>query len=89
MGDKRVSGFAKLIPIGTFAYLILPADLAPNIALPIIGMVDDAALLWLGSYVFTELCPPDVVQEHMTELNGIKPDPNEDVVDAEATEIKE
>lgn len=90
MGDKRVSVFAKLIPIGTFAYLILPADIVPNIVFPIIGMVDDAALLWLGSYVFTELCPPEVVQEHMNALNGVKEaGPDDDVVDAETTEIKE
>lgn len=88
MGDKRVSFFAKLIPLGAFAYLLLPADLAPNIALPIIGVLDDAALLWLGSYVFTELCPPEVVEEHKRALAGnMKPDASKDeVVDAETSE---
>lgn len=88
MGDKRVSAFAKLIPIGAFAYLILPVDLMPNIVLPFIGMLDDAAVLWLGSYVFTELCPPDVVAEHMKALAGnMEVNPQDEVIDAEATDI--
>lgn len=88
MGDSRVSVFAKLIPIGTFAYLIFPFD---AVSLPIIGAVDDAALLWLGSYIFTELCPPEVVQEHMKALAGnMNADSSkDDVIDAEATDSKE
>ncbi len=82
MGDRRVSFFAKLIPIGTLIYLISPVD---AISIPIIGVVDDAAVLWLGSYVFTELCPPEVVEEHMKVLSGnMNPQASEDdVVDAE------
>ncbi|NWF64055.1 MAG: DUF1232 domain-containing protein [Chloroflexi bacterium] len=91
LGDRRVSMLAKLIPIGAFAYLLMPADLAPNVVLPVIGMVDDAAILWLGTYIFTELCPPEVVEEHMKALDGnMNPgDVNEDVVDGETTEVKE
>ena len=92
MGDKRVNFLAKLVPMGAFAYLLLPADLAPNVVLPVIGMVDDAAILWLGTYIFTELCPPEVVEEHMKALAGnMKPKDanNEDVVDGETTEVKE
>jgi uncharacterized membrane protein YkvA (DUF1232 family) len=90
MGDKRVNVFAKLIPIGAFAYLLFPADLAPNIVLPFVGMLDDAAILWLGSYVFTELCPPAVVAEHMKELAGnMNVNPQDEVVDAEATDISD
>jgi len=92
MGDKRVSVLAKLVPLGAFAYLIMPADLAPNVVLPVIGMVDDAAILWLGTYIFTELCPPEVVEEHMKALAGNmnpKDVNNDDVVDGETTEVKE
>ena len=90
MGDSRVNAFAKLIPIGTFAYLLWPADLAPNLVLPVIGMVDDAALLWLGTYIFKELCPPEVVQEHMKALSETKPSNiQEDVVDGETTEVND
>jgi uncharacterized membrane protein YkvA (DUF1232 family) len=91
IGDKRVNTLAKLVPIGAFAYLLMPADLAPNLVLPVIGMVDDAAILWLGSYIFTELCPPEVVDEHMKALAGNmkQGDANDDVVDGETTEVKE
>ena len=57
MGDPRVSPLLKVLPVGTLLYLIIP-DLAP-------GPIDDAAIIWLGTYLFVELCPPDVVQEHM------------------------
>lgn len=88
MGDRRVSIFAKLVPIGALIYLVSPID---AISIPIIGVVDDAALLWLGSYIFTELCPPEVVAEHMQALAGNMNDGDiqEDVVDAEATDVKE
>ena len=90
MGDRRVNFLAKLIPIGAFAYLFFPADVVPNVVLPVIGVLDDAAILWLGSYVFVELCPPEVVAEHMKALAGnttVKP--GDEVVDAETSEIKE
>ncbi|NJN80261.1 MAG: DUF1232 domain-containing protein [Anaerolineales bacterium] len=88
MGDRRVNFFAKLVPVGAFAYLLFPLD---AISLPVIGVVDDAALLWLGSYIFTELCPPEVVAEHMQALAGnMKSESSkDDVVDAEATDVQE
>ena len=91
MGDKRVSALAKIIPLGAFAYLLFPADLAPNIALPVIGVLDDAAILWLGSYVFTELCPPEVVAEHVKALSAnMTPGTAQDeIVDAETTEVND
>jgi len=91
LGDRRVSIFAKIIPVGALAYLILPTDLLPGLVLPGIGALDDAAVLWLGSYIFTELCPPDVVQEHMKALasNMNNKNAGEDVVDAETTEVND
>jgi uncharacterized membrane protein YkvA (DUF1232 family) len=87
MGDSRVNIFAKLIPIGALIYLVSPVD---AISIPVIGVVDDAALLWLGSYVFTELCPPAVVEEHMKELAGnMNVNPQDEVVDAETTDVSD
>ena len=65
MGDKRVNILLKLIPIGALVYLVVP-DLLP-------GPVDDAIVLWLGGYLFVELCPPDVVEEHMKAIAGAIP----------------
>src|SRR6266511_2278954 len=68
MGDSRVSPWVKLIPIGAVAYLISPIDIIMGI--PGIDALDDAAILWIGSTLFVELCPPNVVQEHMQELDS-------------------
>ncbi len=88
MGDSRVSILAKLIPIGALAYLIFPGD--GDLVLPVIGMVDDAAILWIGSYVFTELCPPEVVAEHMKALAGnMEVAARDEIVDAETTDISD
>ncbi len=60
MLDRRVNPFLKLLPVGALVYWIIP-DIAP-------GPIDDAFLLWLGSYLFVELCPPEIVQEHMEKI---------------------
>jgi len=88
MGDRRVNFFAKLVPVGALIYLVSPID---AVSLPIIGVVDDAALLWLSSYIFTELCPPDVVAEHMKALasNTTSNGAQDEVVDAETTDVNE
>ena len=40
-------------------------DIAP-------GPIDDAALIWLATYLFVELCPPGVVQEHLETLKATR-----------------
>lgn len=64
MADKRISPLLKLLPIGSVVYLFVPTDLMPIIP------VDDAAVLWLGSYLFVELCPQDIVQEHWDQIQA-------------------
>jgi hypothetical protein len=88
IGDPRVSPFLKLIPIGSVLYFIIP-DLAP-------GPIDDVAIIWLGTYLFVELCPPHVVQEHMDALGPVAAGNRQDVqsmdgdvIDAEYWETKE
>lgn len=61
MADPRVNPLYKLLPIGSLVYLISPLDIG-------IPLVDDAAILWLGTAIFLELCPPEVVAEHRTAL---------------------
>lgn len=80
MGDSRVNFFLKLLPIGSLVYLISPLDAA-------IPVIDDAFVIGLGTYVFIELCPPDVVEEHRARLEreaGARE--NEEVVEADFTE---
>lgn len=97
MGDSRVNLLYKTIPVASLVYLVLPTDLIPLIP------VDDALVVWLATYLFVELAPPEVVQEHLDELRrvvqiGWEDAPgqpaadqpgNDDVVDAEFKEIQD
>ena len=64
LGDGRVNPLIKLLPIGSLIYLVMP-DIAP-------GPIDDAAVIWLATYLFVELCPPAVVEEHLESLNATR-----------------
>jgi hypothetical protein len=64
LGDRRVNVFLKILPVGSLVYLVMP-DIAP-------GPIDDAALIWLATYLFVELCPPNVVQEHLEALKATR-----------------
>lgn len=87
MGDTRVSAFLKMLPLASLAYLVFPFDLAPGIAFPIIGALDDAAILWIGSTLFVELCPTNVVQEHKDTLDIEYGGDSGEIVDAETRDI--
>lgn len=77
MADRRVNPLLKLLPVGTLAYLIVP-DL-------VIGPIDDAVVIWLGSVLFVELCPPQIVQEHMDSLRSVVDAEWRDVDDSDKT----
>jgi uncharacterized membrane protein YkvA (DUF1232 family) len=87
MGDRRVSPWVKLIPVGAIAYLVSPIDIIMGI--PGLAALDDAAILWMGSNLFVELCPQNVVQEHMKELDSNLEDTSEEIVDAESTDVND
>jgi uncharacterized membrane protein YkvA (DUF1232 family) len=65
MMDERVHPLVKLLPVGALIYTVVPVDLLP------VNPVDDAFIIWLGTTLFVDLCPPEVVQEHMLSLKGI------------------
>lgn len=64
MLDPRVHPLAKLIPIAAVAYVFLPVDLVPDV-IPVLGQMDDAAIVMLGMRMFFEVVPPDVVREYL------------------------
>jgi len=88
MLDSRVNFFLKLIPFVSVIYFVFP-DIMP-------GPIDDAVIMGVSFYLFIELCPPEVVEEHMRELTrtiegeareaDIQID-DEDIVDAEYREM--
>ena len=71
MGDRDVNFLLKLLPIASVIYAVVPIDLFPEIALPIIGYADDAAVLWLGLTLFVSLCPDEVVKKHREALENV------------------
>ena len=73
--DRRINPLLKLIPIGAVIYLISPFDIP--------GPVDDVAILWAGAHFFIELCPPDIVQEHVDVLESIVDGEFRDIADDE------
>jgi hypothetical protein len=87
MGDHRVRFWLKLIPVLSILYLFFP-DL-------LIGPFDDAALIWLSAKLFIELCPDEVVAEHIREISSLEEFaanpgiPDEQIVDAEFEEVED
>lgn len=79
MGDSRVSIFLKVLPVVTLVYLLFP-DL-------LLGPVDDVAIIWLGAYLFVELCPPEVVQEHVDALRAVIPGAWRDVQASDTSKL--
>ena len=64
MTDARVSALTKLtIPGLALIYLLFPLDLAPDF-IPLLGQLDDVAVLAIALRAFIALCPPDVVRQH-------------------------
>jgi hypothetical protein len=90
LGDRRVSPLVKLLPFAGLAYWLIPLPIDN-----VIPVIDDAALVWLTSYFFIELCPTEVIKEHVRELasnNAIVDDMKNvdgEVVDGEARDVSE
>ncbi len=76
MSDARINYALKLLPFLSALYFIFP-DIVP-------GPIDDAVVIGIGTYIFIELCPPEIVQEHRDALNqtigGQWHDPKDDDV---------
>lgn len=67
--DRRVPLWTKLIPPLALAYVVLPIDILPDLALGF-GQLDDVAILLIGAKLFIELSPPEVVREHLRALGA-------------------
>ena len=85
--DSRVNPLIKVLPVATLAYVVWPVDLLP------VNPIDDAFVIWIGTTLFVQLCPPEVVEEHLRSFNRLPDDgqwqntsssnPSGDVVDGE------
>lgn len=80
MMDSRVNPFVKALPVGALLYALFPFDIPTPI--------DDVFVLWLGTTLFVQLCPPDVVEEHQRRLeSGGKAVGWQDVPPAQQNEV--
>ncbi len=65
--DPRVHPMTKLIPLAALGYVLLPFDVAPDVV-PLLGQLDDLAVLLFGMRLFFEFAPAAVVADHLKHL---------------------
>jgi len=70
LNDRRVSSWLKMIVPATLLYLLFPIDIIPDIA-PGLGQLDDIAVILLGLKIFVEMCPEEIVRQHLDELASV------------------
>jgi uncharacterized membrane protein YkvA (DUF1232 family) len=80
--DGRVPAQQKLILVGIGAYVVLPIDLIPDFV-PVLGQLDDLAVVLLGLDLFIRSAPPDIVAEHLAKISQDKDQLSRDVATAE------
>lgn len=76
--DKRVPNTQKLILVGIVGYLLMPIDVIPDF-LPILGQLDDVAIVLLGLDLFIRAAPQDVVDEHLARVAKGRDDLTQDL----------
>jgi uncharacterized membrane protein YkvA (DUF1232 family) len=80
--DGRVPAGQKLILAGIGAYLFFPIDLIPDFV-PVLGQLDDLAVVLLGLDFFIRSAPPDIVDEHLAKISQDKDQLRRDIATAE------
>ena len=66
----QLGRWAWLIPALALLYVLLPIDIIPD-WLPIIGGVDDIAIVSGAITLFIRVCNPDIVDEIMDRIEGV------------------
>lgn len=67
--DERVPLWTKIIPPLALGYVLFPFDIIMDIT-PVLGQLDDLAVVLIGLKLFIELSPPTVVREHLEALGA-------------------
>ena len=80
--DGRVPAQQKLILAGIGAYLFFPIDLIPDFV-PVLGQLDDLAVVLLGLDLFIRSAPPELVDEHLAKIAQDKDQLRRDIATAE------
>ncbi|HHY89160.1 MAG TPA: DUF1232 domain-containing protein [Chloroflexi bacterium] len=61
--DPRVPLPAKLVPAFVLVYVFTPIDLIPGF-IPILGQLDDLAVIYLGLQFFLRMVPEEILIEY-------------------------
>ena len=90
--DRRVNLLTKLIIPGLMlGYLIFPADVLPDF-IPVLGQLDDLAILALGIKLFIQFSPKDIVREYRDGFSSpsapAEPNDTTDTIDADYRVVK-
>lgn len=80
--DGRVPARQKLILVGIGAYVVLPIDLIPD-SVPVLGQLDDLAVVLLGLDLFIRSAPADIVEEHLARISQDEDQFRRDIATAE------
>lgn len=71
LNDRRVDTLYKIIPFGLMAlYFLSPIDFFPDV-IPVVGELDDLAVILLGIKLFIDLVPQEIVQQHLAEMTSV------------------
>ncbi len=62
--DSRVPFWPKAALVGSLVYLISPIDLIPDFVVPLVGQLDDLAILYIAVRYFFASVPSAVLKEH-------------------------
>ena len=80
--DGRVPAQQKLILVGIGGYVFFPIDLIPDFV-PVLGQLDDLAVVLLGLDLFIRSAPADIVDEHLAKISQDKDQLRRDIATAE------
>jgi len=75
LADSRVPFYLKLLPYGALAYVVLPIDLLPEVKLLFVGLLDDVVIVYFLLRKFLQLCPKEIVNEHLAKITGKEQEP--------------
>ncbi len=65
--DRRIPLAVRAIPVVLALYLAMPLDIVPDF-IPVLGQLDDIAIVAIGVALLLRLAPRNVVEEHAGRL---------------------
>jgi len=68
LGEHRVAFMAKVLLLAGAVYAVSPLDFLPDV-MPLLGQVDDLTIFAMVCRMFIQLCPREVVDEHISRID--------------------